>query len=88
MTPPAIACLLQVDGNGEVIDFLTDPTGQSVSTVSAVSEHDVPDGEGGTRKLLFLGNLVGNYVSYVELGAAAELPSTGDGAASAAEKEL
>ncbi len=44
-------------------DFLTDPDGKVVSTVSAVNELQLEDG----RHLLFLGNLVGNYVSYLEL---------------------
>lgn len=58
---------MQVDDNGQLVEILTDPTGETVSTISAVSEAEVTDDRGNTRKLLFLGNLVGNYVSYVEL---------------------
>ena len=40
--------------DGRVTNFLVDPSGQQVSYISAVSEHE---GQ------LFLGNLVGDYVS-------------------------
>jgi hypothetical protein len=50
---------LQVSGeNGAIMDFLMDPTGSHVSHISAALEHDGK---------LFLGNLAGNYVSYVDL---------------------
>jgi hypothetical protein len=68
----------QVDDGGQVVDFLQDPDGRHVATVSAVSE-EVTVG-GGTR--LWLGNLVGSYVSYVDLGPAAA--AGGGGAAQAA----
>ncbi|KAF8061129.1 Apmap [Scenedesmus sp. PABB004] len=45
-------------GSGRVLDWLMDPDGTHVSTVSAALEH-------GGR--LFLGNLAGDYVSYVDL---------------------
>lgn len=48
----------QVSGEGAVLDFLMDPTGEHVSTVSAAVEHE---------GCLFLGNLNGNYVSYVDV---------------------
>jgi len=56
-----ITCVheVQVDGSGQVLDFLMDGVGAHVSSVSAVSES--PDGK------LWLGNLVGSYVSYVDL---------------------
>lgn len=65
------ACLcVQVNGDGQVVDFLLDPDGRHVSTVSAVSEEvTTTAGGGGTR--LWLGNLVGSYVSYVDLGSVA-----------------
>ncbi|WIA23563.1 hypothetical protein OEZ85_000288 [Tetradesmus obliquus] len=51
--------VVKISGNdGSVLDFLMDPTGSHVSTVSAALEH------GGK---LFLGNLAGNHVSYVDL---------------------
>jgi len=57
------ACVhgMQVDGSGQVLDFLMDGDGAQVSSVSAVSES--PDGK------LWLGNLVGSYVSYIDLAA-------------------
>lgn len=55
---------LQVNGDGQVTEFLVDMTGQAVSTISAVSE-ERPGPGSGTR--LFLGNLVGAYVSYIDL---------------------
>jgi hypothetical protein len=60
----------QVDGDGKVLDFLTDPTGRHVAAVSAVTEHVTQLHDGSSRRRLFLGNLVGNYVSYVDLGPA------------------
>jgi hypothetical protein len=70
ISAPAVYCL-QVDGNGKVLDFLTDPTGRHVSAVSAVTEHVIHDHDddsgSSSRRRLFLGNLVGNYVSYVDL---------------------
>lgn len=62
------ACV-QVNDDGQVVDFLLDPDGRHVATVSAVSEEVTTAGGGGTR--LWLGNLVGSYVSYVDLGSAA-----------------
>jgi hypothetical protein len=53
-----------MDGDtGDVLDFLTDPDGSHISSVSAVSEGTGPNGE----RLLFLGNLVGDYVSVLNL---------------------
>eukprot|EP00775_Hariotina_reticulata_P009351 gene9351-9514_t len=51
--------VVKVDGTGQVLDFLMDGEGAQVSSVSAVSESS--DGK------LWLGNLVGSYVSYVAL---------------------
>jgi hypothetical protein len=61
---------VQVSGaDGAVLDFLMDPNGSHVSHISAALEHDGK---------LFLGNLAGSYVSYVDLaGNSAEL--AGDG---------
>jgi hypothetical protein len=50
----------QVSGDGQVLDFLMDPTGEHVSSISAAVEHE---------GCLFMGNLAGDYVSYVDLGA-------------------
>jgi hypothetical protein len=52
----------QVSGEGEVLDFLMDPTGSHISSVSAAVEHE---------GVLFMGNLHGDYVSYVDLVSAA-----------------
>lgn len=53
---------MQVSGDtGEVLDWLMDPHGINVATVSAAVEHD---------GCLFLGNLGGDFVSYVDLGEA------------------
>ncbi|KAF6259877.1 hypothetical protein COO60DRAFT_1638069 [Scenedesmus sp. NREL 46B-D3] len=76
----AWGAVVKVDGaDGRVLDFLTDPTGRHVSAVSAVTEHVTEDVDGGSRRRLYLGNLVGDYVSYVDLG-----PS--DAAAAAADE--
>jgi hypothetical protein len=50
--------LVQVYPDGRTGELLTDPSGAHVSFVSAVSEHDGK---------LFLGNLVGSYVSVLDL---------------------
>ena len=49
----------QIDGDGAVLDFLLDAAGDVVSSVSAVHEH--PPGR------LWLGNLNGDFVSYVDV---------------------
>jgi hypothetical protein len=49
---------VQITGDGEVVDFLHDPTGARVAYVSAASE-------AGGR--LYLGNLVQDYVSVLDL---------------------
>lgn len=54
----------QVNSDGQIVEFLVDTTGRSVSTISAVSEEFAGPGP-GTR--LILGNLVGSYVSYIDL---------------------
>lgn len=41
------------------MDFLMDPTGEHVASVSAAVEHD---------GCLFMGNLNGDFVSYIDLG--------------------
>lgn len=75
------ACLcVQVNDDGQVVDFLLDPDGRHVATVSAVSE-EVTAAGGGTR--LWLGNLVGSYVSYVDLP---ESAAAGTTAAAAGEQ--
>lgn len=59
--PPALCCcaaVVQVYADGRTGEMLTDTTGRHVSFVSAVSEHDGK---------LFLGNLVGSYVSVLDL---------------------
>ena len=53
-------CVVKISGDGEVVDFLMDPDGSAVSTVSAVTE--TQDG----RQLL-VGNLGGDYVSVYDL---------------------
>lgn len=72
----AWGAVVKVDDDGQVVDFLQDPDGTHVATVSAVSE-EVIDAVGGTR--LWLGNLVGSYVSYVDLGSAAAAGGGGVG---------
>jgi hypothetical protein len=57
--PPTTAHPTQVSGSGEVLDWLMDPAGAHVHTVSSAVEHD---------GCLFLGNLAGDSVSYVDLG--------------------
>lgn len=49
---------MQVSREGAVQDFFTDMDGDVVASVSHAAEH------GGK---LWLGNLHGNYVSYIEL---------------------
>jgi glutaredoxin 3 len=50
---------MKVSGeSGAVLDWMMDPTGTHISSVSAALEHDGK---------LFLGNLAGDYVSYVDL---------------------
>ena len=46
-----------------MLGFYTDPTGEVVSSVSSAEEHDGK---------LWMGNLLGNYVSYIPLD---ELPA-------------
>jgi hypothetical protein len=78
---PCCPACLQVDGDGRVLDFLTDPTGRHVAAVSAVTEHVTQDHSGsGSRRRLFLGNLVGDYVSYVDLGPAGSADADDDDA--------
>lgn len=50
----------RISGDGQVLDFLHDPKGERVAFVSAVSE-DARTGR------LFIGNLVKDYVSVLEL---------------------
>ncbi|GBF92278.1 strictosidine synthase [Raphidocelis subcapitata] len=58
--PPRPAGMVaKITGDGEVLDFLDDPTGERVAYISAVSE-------AGGR--LFIGNLVKDYVSVLDLG--------------------
>lgn len=60
--------VVKVDGRGQVMEFLQDPDGSKVATVSAVNEETTAHGS-----RLWLGNLVGSYVSYIDLdGRAAE----------------
>eukprot|EP00879_Flechtneria_rotunda_P024440 GHRR01025910.1.p1 GENE.GHRR01025910.1~~GHRR01025910.1.p1 ORF type:complete len:118 (+),score=26.80 GHRR01025910.1:279-632(+) len=53
-----VGCLQVSGADGAVLDWLMDPKGTHVSSVSAALEHDGK---------LFLGNLAGNYISYVQL---------------------
>ena len=55
------AFALKVDRDGAPADALFDPTGARVSTMSCVAQH-------GDK--LFLGNLMGDFVSVVDLAAA------------------
>jgi hypothetical protein len=51
--------LSQVSPAGEVLLTLMDPDGAHISSTAAATEHDGK---------LFIGNLAGEYVSYMELG--------------------
>ena len=62
-------CVVKVSPSGEVLETLMDPTGERVFTVSAATEH------GGQ---LFLGNLMGDFVSVVDLADVASSRGTGD----------
>jgi hypothetical protein len=53
---------MQVNNEGVITRFLEDPTGEHVAFVSAVEEHMI---NGHPR--LFLGNIVQDYVSYLDL---------------------
>lgn len=70
--------VVKVDDQGNVVDFLQDPDGSKVATVSAVSEEMT----GPSSSRLWLGNLVGSYVSYIELGDAAAASARGSQEAS------
>lgn len=50
------ACL-QISPEGKVLEHLMDTDGSVVSSISAVTEH---------KGRLFLGNVVGDYVSYID----------------------
>lgn len=52
----------QVSPEGEVLQTLMDPDGSHIASVSSVTEH---------QGRLFLGNLMGDYVSVLDLGAVA-----------------
>ncbi|CAE8620085.1 unnamed protein product [Polarella glacialis] len=52
-------CVIRIDSNGYPMESLMDPTGEHLSSVSAVTE--TADG------MLFLGNLQGDFVSVLEL---------------------
>lgn len=52
-------CVLKIDPKGKVVEKLMDPDGGFITSVSAAQEH-------GGR--LYLGNLVGDYVSIFDLG--------------------
>lgn len=49
--------VLQVSPEGKVLEHLMDSDGSVVSTISAVTEH---------KGRLFFGNLVGDFVSYID----------------------
>ena len=51
-------CVLKVSAEGEIVDVLIDPDGSTVSSISAVTEHDGK---------LFLGNLGGSFISVYDL---------------------
>jgi len=51
-------CVIKLSASGEVLDTLMDTKGLQVSSVSAVTEFDGK---------LFLGNLMGDYVSVLSL---------------------
>jgi len=51
-------CVVKVSAEGAVLEVLMDPSGEVVSTVSAVSEH---------AGRLYLGNLAGDSVAVVDL---------------------
>jgi hypothetical protein len=57
--------VLKVSESGQLLQWLVDLKGESVSRISSAHEH-------GDR--LYLGNLAGDYVSYVNL---ADLPPDG-----------
>jgi len=51
-------CVLKVSPEGAILNVLIDPDGSSVSSISAVTEHDGK---------LFLGNLGGSFVAVIDL---------------------
>eukprot|EP01059_Diplonema_ambulator_P028741 TRINITY_DN47655_c0_g1_i1.p1 TRINITY_DN47655_c0_g1~~TRINITY_DN47655_c0_g1_i1.p1 ORF type:complete len:407 (+),score=98.35 TRINITY_DN47655_c0_g1_i1:149-1222(+) len=51
-------CVVKITPTGEVLDTYMDPTGEVVSSVSSVTEHN---------NRLYIGNLMGDYVSYYQL---------------------
>jgi hypothetical protein len=51
-------CILKVSADGDIVDVLIDPDGSTVSSISAVTEHDGK---------LFLGNLGGSFISVYDL---------------------
>jgi len=53
----------QIRADGSTTHLLEDPSGANVAFVSAVEEHSEPNG----RQRLFLGNIVQDYVSYIDL---------------------
>ena len=61
---------VQVSPEGEVLQVLMDPDGSKVSHVSSVTEHEGK---------LYLGNLAKDYVSVLDLGAAAAAAAAGIG---------
>eukprot|EP00929_Paragymnodinium_shiwhaense_P090447 TRINITY_DN50639_c0_g1_i1.p1 TRINITY_DN50639_c0_g1~~TRINITY_DN50639_c0_g1_i1.p1 ORF type:complete len:188 (-),score=22.46 TRINITY_DN50639_c0_g1_i1:56-619(-) len=52
-------CVVRVSESGEILENLMDPTGEHLSTISAVTEG--PDGR------LFFGNLGGDFVSVLKI---------------------
>lgn len=68
LPPRSLIAAPQISGDGEILDLLHDPDGSRVAFISAVSE------SGGR---LFIGNLVEDYVSVLDL-AAAGVTSSGD----------
>eukprot|EP00967_Tisochrysis_lutea_P102424 scaffold154180_cov12-Tisochrysis_lutea.AAC.1 len=62
---------MKVSSNGQIKKFLEDPTGQHVAFVSAIEEErlDKLDQQGNTILRLFLGNIVQDYVSYLDITA-------------------
>lgn len=62
---PTWGAVLKVSESGQLLQWLVDLKGESVSRISSAHEH-------GDR--LYLGNLAGDYVSYVNL---ADLPPDG-----------
>lgn len=65
-----------MSGDGQVLDFLMDPNGEHVSSISAAVEHE---------GCLFMGNLAGDFVSYVDLGAVVS-PNTRGGEVNGASR--